>query len=97
MNDKAETKATRTVTIRSRQGLHARPASLIARLSRSFNAKVYLVRDHDRVDATDVIHILALGIMPDEKLRLEAIGAQAEEAADAVARLITEELPKIED
>lgn len=97
MNDKAETKATRTVTIRSRQGLHARPASLIARLSRSFDAKVYLVRDHDRVDATDVIHILALGVMPDQVLRLEAVGAQAEEAADAVARLITEELPKIED
>lgn len=92
MNEQAENKVTRRVTVRNRHGLHARPASMIAQLSRRFDAKVFLIRDRERVDATDVIHILALGVMPNQELFLEAVGAQAEEAVEAVARLIMEGL-----
>ena len=87
----------RTVTVRNRQGIHARPATMIAQLGRRFEAKVVLVKDHERALCTDVLHVLALGLLPGQSFVLEASGAQAEEAVEAMARLIHEELSKIED
>jgi phosphocarrier protein NPr/phosphocarrier protein len=92
-----ENKTIRTVTVSNRQGLHARPATMIAQLGRRFDAKVVLVRDHDRAECTDILHVLSLGVLPGTSLVLEATGLQAEEAADAIARLIRDELPRIED
>jgi phosphotransferase system HPr (HPr) family protein len=92
-----ENVVTRTVTVCNRQGIHARPAAMIAQLGRRFDAKIELVKEHERAECTDVLHVLALGVMPGQSLTLEASGAQAAEAAEALARLIHDELPRIED
>lgn len=92
-----ENTITRTVTVRNRQGIHARPATLIAQLGRRFDAQIVLVKDHERALCTDVLHVLALGLLAGQSLTVEATGPQAEEAVEAMARLIHEELPQIED
>ena len=78
----------RTVVVSTnRAGLHARAAMLIAQVARRHAVKVETVKDHQRVEAKDVLQILSLGAAPGTQLVLEASRPRAEEALAAVAQL----------
>lgn len=79
---------TRVVVIENPQGLHARPAELFARLALKFEARVEVIRDHQRVDGKSILEILTLGVQPGTKLTLEAHGHDAQDAVDALAKLV---------
>lgn len=78
----------RSVVITNPQGLHARPADLFARLAMKFDSKIEVIRDNHRVDAKSILHMLTLGAAQGTELTLQAQGPDAEEAIDAIARLI---------
>lgn len=80
--------ASRILRVRNPEGLHARAAMEVAKLLSGFEAKVYLVKGGNRVDGTDVLEILSLGAMQHQELMVEACGAQAAEAVEALAALL---------
>ena len=82
-----ETNITRTVVVTNREGIHARAAALIAELARRFDSEMLIIKDCERVKATDVLQILSLGAVQGTQLSLEAIGHDAEEALDALVQL----------
>jgi phosphocarrier protein HPr len=69
-------------------GLHLRPAQLFAQLALRFEAEIEVVRDNLRVDGKSIIHVMTLAAGPGSKLVLEARGADAQEAVDALARFV---------
>ena len=79
---------THTLVITNPQGLHARPAEMFARLAMQFEAEISLVRVSERVDAKSVLHILTLGADHGTELLLEASGVDAQQAVDALVRLV---------
>lgn len=81
----------RIVVIKNEQGLHARPAQLMARLALQFESIIDLVRDNQRVDAKSILHMLTLGADQGTELIIEAKGPDAEEALDALVRLVESE------
>jgi len=81
-------KVSRSAVVRNTEGVHARAATLIAELARRFDAQIRLTKDGEQVEATEVLQILSLGAVPGATLVIEATGRQAEEAAEALARLI---------
>jgi phosphoenolpyruvate-protein phosphotransferase len=72
----------RTVVITLRQGLHARPAALLARRAKSFGAQISLAAHGRIADARSVVAIMALGVRHGDELILRAEG---DEAAQALA------------
>ena len=46
----------RTVTVANREGMHARPASLIVTEARKFDARVVIAKGLHEVEATDILH-----------------------------------------
>jgi phosphotransferase system HPr (HPr) family protein len=76
-----------TLVIKNPQGLHARPAELLARTACRFEAQVELVRSSQRVDAKSILHILTLGADEGTELLLEARGVDAQQAVETLARL----------
>ena len=88
MTDKTVSKV---VTINNEQGLHLRPAELFARLANKFESNVSLVKDTDRVDGKSIINIVTLGAAKGTQLRIEADGADAEQAIAALAELVEKE------
>jgi phosphotransferase system HPr (HPr) family protein len=82
--------ATRTVVVANYAGLHARAATLIAKQARRFDARVELIRDRQRVEATDVLQILSLGAHAGVQIGLEATGPDAEPALDALVQLFND-------
>lgn len=78
----------KTVVISNPQGLHARPAELFARLALQFESEIEVIRDSLRVDAKSILHVLTLGAAQGTELILQAKGEDAEDALEALARLV---------
>jgi phosphocarrier protein HPr len=89
-----EPKATRTVLVANRAGLHARAALLIVQLVRQFQerheVKVEFISNRQRVDAREMLQVLTLGAAQGEQLVIEASGDGAEEIAEALDRLFAD-------
>lgn len=73
-----------TVTITNPQGLHMRPAYMLAETAATFQSNIELVKDDIRVDGKSVLGILTLGAAQGAKVVVEANG---EDAADAIEKL----------
>jgi len=76
------------VVLRHEQGMHLRPAQLLARLALQFDSMICLEHQGQRADAKSIWHMLALGAGPESELVFEARGADAEAALDALIRLV---------
>jgi multiphosphoryl transfer protein len=80
------TTAVQTVVVTLRQGLHARPAALLAQRAKSFAAHVTLSANGRSANARSVVAIMALGVRQGDELIIQAGGA---DAAQSVAGLVT--------
>ncbi len=85
--------AQRTVTLASRNGLHARPATILVERARNFVSDIYLVANDEEVDGKSIISILTLGLGQGAKITVRASGDDAEEAVEALAELLTNAIP----
>lgn len=85
--------ATRVVTVANAQGLHARPADLVARLANRYRSRIEIVKGNERVDAKSVLGLLTLGAYQGIELTLFASGDDAEEAIQALVEMFEHELP----
>lgn len=85
--------ATRTVTIASSVGLHARPASLFVEAATNTGLDVEISKDgDDPVDATSILGVMALGAKHGEEVTLTADGDGADEALDSLVELLSRDL-----
>jgi len=79
-----------TVIVRHGQGIHARPAALVANLAKTFSAEITVTRQGKSVNARSAVALMSLGIRKDEEVRLAATGADADAALSALERLLSE-------
>ena len=77
----------RTVTVRNPNGLHARPADLLVRLAGKFESNVLIGKGGELVDCKSILSVLTLGAAQGTELSLQADGADATEALDAIVQL----------
>ncbi len=75
------------VTVLNENGLHARPATLIAKAASEFSSDITLEKDGQVVNAKSVISILILAAGKGTTLTLSACGKDRELAIKAVAEL----------
>ncbi|MBL8352866.1 MAG: phosphoenolpyruvate--protein phosphotransferase [Burkholderiaceae bacterium] len=70
------------------QGLHARPAAVLAAEAKRFKSEVKLVRGEDEVNARSVVAIMGLSTRQGDVVHLRAAGPDAADAVAALARLL---------
>jgi phosphotransferase system HPr (HPr) family protein len=75
--------------VRLPEALHARPASLVVRLASQHAAVVRLRSGARFADADKILEVLALGAQQGDEVEILAEGAGAEEAARAIAELVS--------
>ncbi|MFH7600497.1 HPr family phosphocarrier protein [Streptomyces racemochromogenes] len=81
------------VTVGSRSGLHARPASLFVQAAARQPVKVTVGRPGQApVDARSLLSVLALAARCGEALELTATGDQAQDSLKALADLLASDL-----
>jgi phosphocarrier protein len=82
----------RTVTIASRVGLHARPAATFSRAAAATGLPVTLsVGDKEPVNAASILAVMGLGVEHGQQVTLTAEGDGAEQALDSLAELLASE------
>jgi phosphocarrier protein HPr len=87
--------ASRTVTVASSVGLHARPASLFAQAAAKLDVPVTLTSAAGKsVNAKSILGVLSLGVGHGEQVTLTADGEGADEALDTLAELLNVDLDK---
>ena len=79
----------RTVQIVNKNGLHARPAAEIVKISAKFQAEITLVKDGMEVNGKSIMGVMMLAAECGSSLLMRAEGADADAALDALATLIT--------
>lgn len=85
--------AQRTVTIASKVGLHARPASLFVQAASETGLDIEIAKPgEDAVDATSILGVMALGAKHGEEVTLTADGDGADEALDGLVELLSRDL-----
>ena len=71
------------------RGLHARAAAKLARLAERFESQVFAAKDDESVNAKSIMGLLLLCGHPGAELRIIADGPDAEEAVDAIGKLVS--------
>lgn len=85
--------ATRTVTIASSVGLHARPAAIFVQAASATGLDIEIGRpDEEAVDATSILGVMALGAKHGEEVILTALGEGADEALESLVELLSRDL-----
>ena len=80
--------AERNVTIINRNGLHARPAAEIVKAAAKFQSDITILRDDLEVNGKSIMGVMMLAAEQGSTLLLRADGPDAEQALDAIERLI---------
>ena len=77
----------RTITIRNRAGIHARPAALIVQTANKFQSQVFFEKDSNRINGKSIMGIITLGATYNSSLTLITEGEDEQEALEAIAEL----------
>ncbi len=64
-------------TVGNALGLHARPATMLAKLASGFQSEIWLIREGEAVDAKSALAILMMAAGQGTMLAVEAVGADA--------------------
>lgn len=83
-----------TVKIQNAQGLHMRPAYLLAETAAKFDSKIELIKDDLRIDGKSVLSIMTLGAAQGSEVSVEATGPDASDAVETLQSLITSGFPE---
>jgi phosphocarrier protein len=77
-----------SVQIVNRDGLHARPAAQIAKLTSKFQSEITITREGTEVNAKSIMGVMMLAAERGATLELRAEGADADDALQALKQLI---------
>ena len=81
-------KLSRKVIIQNELGLHARAAAKIAKLAEGARSEVYIVKDGQEVDATDILDVIALYCPYGTEVAVKITDPADVEVLNGIARLI---------
>lgn len=80
------------VLVRNEQGIHARPAAMLAQEAQKFASEIKLIYGEQSVDAKSILDILTLAAAQGSEISIEADGQDAAQAVDHLRLLFERRL-----
>ncbi|MBX4138509.1 phosphoenolpyruvate--protein phosphotransferase [Pseudomonas sp. S5F11] len=78
------------LTLPNANGLHARPAAVLAQTAKAFSASIYLHKQTQSANAKSLVAIMALQTVQGDSVQVSAAGEDAEAAIAALVALLTQ-------
>ena len=78
----------RRVTLKNAKGLHARAAGKFSSLARQFDAKIQVQTSQGEAPGRSVLDLMMLGARLGETLEITSEGEQAQDALEALVKLV---------
>ena len=82
-------KLAQEMLIVNQRGLHARASAKFVKVASAFQSTITVTRDDDTVGGTSIMGLMTLGASPGATILVEAEGADAREALEAINALIS--------
>jgi phosphocarrier protein len=82
--------AAATVTVVNELGLHARAATVLARLAGCYASDLYLAKDGREVNGKSIMNMLLLTATKGSRIEVRAVGDDCEALIAAVERLVAD-------
>ncbi|MFA5100182.1 MAG: HPr family phosphocarrier protein [Candidatus Omnitrophota bacterium] len=79
----------KSVIVKNKQGLHARPAALFVQVANKFDARVTVTYNDEKVNGKSIMGILMLGAEQGTEISIEADGKDAETALVELEKIIS--------
>jgi len=79
------------LTIKNKQGLHARPAAIFVQVANKFNSTITIKKGQEAVNGKSIMGILMLGAEKGSIIKLEAEGEDAHLALIELEKILGEE------
>lgn len=78
----------KTITVKNKIGLHARPASLLVTTAGKFKSDMTITKGKSTVALTSMINLLRLMVKMNDQVTISASGPDENEALTAVTELV---------
>ena len=78
----------RVVTVKNKQGLHARPAALFVQMANKFTSDITVAKGRNKVNGKSIMGIMMLAAGAGSKVTILAAGEDADKAADELEKLL---------
>ena len=75
------------VTITNKLGLHARAAAKLVHTANNFESEIFIGTEHEEVNAKSILGLLTLAATKGTPLTVRAVGADENEAVEALVAL----------
>ena len=85
--------AQKTVSVAHDDGLHMRPAMQFVDCANGFVSRITVTKDDQCVDGKSIMQITMLAATKGTELTVNAAGPDAQQAVDALARLLHDDAP----
>ena len=96
MHDTSEnTIVERSIRVKNKLGLHARPAAIIARTAQQFKAQIWIIDHNRKADAKSILDILCLAIPHKAAITIKVSGQDAVEALNTLNTLFEQSFDEI--
>ena len=76
------------ITIKNKQGLHARPAAIFVQIANKYESEITVKKDNDEINGKSIMGILMLAAEEDSIVFLKAVGIDAKEAVDELEQVL---------
>jgi len=77
----------KTLIVKNRAGIHARPAALIAQTANKFNCELTLILRDTEVNAKSIMGVITMAAGYNTSITLKADGSDEKEAVQAIEAL----------
>ena len=81
----------KALIIKSKSGLHARPAALFVQMANKYLSEITVTKDNEKVNGKSIMGILMLAAGKGAKVTITASGEDAENAVKELSQLLLED------
>ena len=80
----------KTVTVKNKLGLHARPSALLVRAATKYRSEFFIEKDGTKVNGKSIMGVMMLAAAKGATIGIETIGEDEAEAMEALLALIND-------
>ena len=85
----------KSLIIKNKQGLHARPAALFVQTANKFDSNIRVVKGKRVVNGKSIMGILTLAAQKGSKISIEAEGEDADIAIQELEKIVNSDEPRL--
>ncbi len=77
----------RTLTVKNRAGIHARPAAMIVKVANKFGSELFMEKDTIKINGKSIMGVITLGAGYKSEIKITCEGEDEVAMADAIEKL----------